>query len=461
MYSCNEEEFLHTEPTETVSTPTIEQKVNGMYTNMIRTRTGGTTGHDDFGQKGFDIYMDLLSSDVGLSRSIYGWYRSIANFTGPVNYANNNNYIPWRYYYRMIYSANDIINDLGGEEGVLDTAEKKEFMGQARAMRAYSYFVLMQLYTKEFSASAKGIPLVTSIKQETFPTVSQDKVYALIESDLLASENLLEGFNRSQKAKINQDVARGFLAYAYAAMQQPEKAATYAAKVVNSGYPLTTKAALTGGFNAVSTPSWMWGIDITTDMGLDLVSWWGQMDMYTYSYAYVGDYKTIDENIRLKIREDDVRKNQFVKYTVSAGSYWIGMNKFYNEKKELGGQRNIESDYIYMRVDEFYLLLAESYAKSGKEALAKETLKTLLKDRITNLSYLDALSGSALLEEIDFQTRLELYGEGKSYFAMKRNKRTITRGTNHLYFAGKVYKSTDEGLTLSVPQQEVINNPNL
>lgn len=42
----------------------------------------------------------------------------------------------------------------------------------------------------------------------------------------------------------------------------------------------------------------MWGADITLDMGLNLVSWWGQMDCHTYSYQSVGDYKTIDEVLR-------------------------------------------------------------------------------------------------------------------------------------------------------------------
>lgn len=462
FYSCNEDDFLHTEPTETVSTPTIEQKVNGIYTNMIRTGTGGTNlNHDDFGQKGYDIYMDLLSSDLALSRSIYGWYRSVANLTGPINYQNNNNYQPFRYYYRQIYASNDIINDLGGENAEL-TDEQKPLMGQAKALRAYHYFQLMQLFTKEYNPSADGVPLVTTIDQPTYPMVPQSEVYALIESDLLEAESLLEGFNRSQKAKVDQDVARGMLAYVYAAMHNYNKVVEYAGKVVNeSGYPLTSAVQLTGGFNDANTPSWMWGIDITTDQGLDLVSWWGQMDMYTYSYQYVGDYKTIDDNIRLNIREDDVRKNQFVDYQAAGATYWMPMNKFYHADKNLGGQRNIDADYIYMRADEFYLLLAEGYAKLGNDAQAKATLKQLLAERISDLSYIDALSGNSLLEEIYFQTRLELFGEGKSYYSFKRNKINVTRGANHVYLPGQVLNYDTDGVTLLLPEQEVINNPNL
>jgi hypothetical protein len=40
-----------------------------------------------------------------------------------------------------------------------------------------------------------------------------------------------------------------------------------------------------------------------------------------------------------------------------------------------------------------------------------------------------------LKKEIYLQTRIEFWGEGKSYLAMKR-KATTTRGSNHLFFAG-------------------------
>ncbi|HEU4610273.1 MAG TPA: hypothetical protein VFS31_19270, partial [Chitinophagaceae bacterium] len=78
-----------------------------------------------------------------------------------------------------------------------------------------------------------------------------------------------------------------------------------------------------------------------------------------------------------------------------------------------------------------------------------------------DVSYLDGLSGQDLLNEIYLQSRIELWGEGKSYLAMKRNKATITRGTNHLYEAGNSFQYNDPRLTFVIPQAEVLNNPNL
>lgn len=457
LQSCREE-YLVTEPTETLSTPSVEQKVNGMYQLMIQNFTGGTTQHEDYGQKGVDVFLDMMQSDIAYQRDVYGRYRTVANYTAFLNNENINNYIPWRYYYKMVYSANDIINDFDKANG----EGPKEFLGQALAMRAYAYFYLLQLYTKEFAPADKGVPIVTSIVQEKSEMSTQQQVYDLIIADLTEAEKLLDGFARSNKIKVDKTVVQGLLAYTYAAMNNPAKSLEYANKVIGA-YPITTAAQLTGGFNNLATsPSWVWGANLEEDMGLDLVSWWGQMDIYTYSYQSVGDYKTVDDLLRLSIKDGDVRKNQFVKFTSGGVDYWMGANKFYHPAKQIQGQRNISTDYVFMRSDEFHLLKAEAQAKQNDLAGAKATLKTLLANRMTDFADIDAATTQqALVNQIHLQTRIELWGEGKSYLSSKRNHMKIVRGQNHQYLKGLSMESTDDRFTFQIPQAEVINNPNL
>ena len=140
IQSCNDE-FLETSPTETISNPPVEYRVNGLYNMMINVGTGGSSGQDDFGQKGFDIFTDLVQSDVVLDGTTYGWYSGIANYSWVMDNTNTRNYTPWRYYYRLIYAANDIIDDLGGNDVTqFATTTDKESFGQAKVMRAYAYF---------------------------------------------------------------------------------------------------------------------------------------------------------------------------------------------------------------------------------------------------------------------------------------------------------------------------------
>lgn len=454
--SCNDE-FLDTEPSETISTPTTEQKINGVFANMFLTYTGGTTQHEDFGQKGVDIFTDLLQSDVALARNGYNRYAAFASYGSTSDYTSLNNYIPWRYYYKIIYGANDVINDYGENPNFKEDNEKYIY-AQALGLRAYGYFYLLQLFTKQYDPSSKAIPLVTSIHQQTAPSKTQKEVYDFIISDLTKAETYLNGYARNNKLKIDQNVVRGLLAYTYAAMNENQLAADYSKKVMDSGYPITTKDQLTGGFNQLSTGSWMWGADLTLDMQMNLVSWWGQMDWYTYGYQSVGDYKCIDDNLRNSISNDDVRKNQFKEMVAG---YWMPTHKFYDKGRVRQGARYTESDYIFMRVDEFHMLNAEVLAKLGKYTEAKTVLKNLLKNRITDLTYLDNLSGQALLDEIYKQTRIEFWGEGKSYLAMKRNKRDVVRGANHNSLANQTIKFSDDRLTFKIPQAEVINNPDL
>ncbi len=479
--SCREE-FLQSEPTETLANPPAQAKLNGLYLMMVNTGTGGTTGHDDYGQKGYDLVSDMLSADMVLSGVTYGWYRNIANLTATTDFTNNANYQPWRYYYRIAYAANDVIAGLGGNDAVPASAADKAAMGQAKAMRAYAYFYLTQYFTTKYDPAAPAIPLYIDAGVQAQPKAKQSEIYAQIVKDLTDAVSLLQGFSRANKGVINQDVAKGLLAYTYAAMGENANAATLSQEII-AKFPKTTKEETVfdevtgsgGGFNDLKTNSWMWGFDLTEANDLDLISWWGQADIFTYSYSWVGDAKSIDLDLYNAIRTDDIRKNQFVSINETADGFTMApanapgafdypsvpANKFYAPGRTIGGQRIITTDYLFMRADEFHLLAAETLAKSGNEAQAKDILKNFLTDRLNNVSYIDGLSGAALLNEIYLQTKIELWGEGKSYLAMKRNKATIKRGPNHLFFAGQTFSYDDDRLSMDIPQAEINNNPKL
>lgn len=478
-YSCSED-FLEVEPTEfltqeqvaaaAVNNPdVIAGSLSGIYTLMFETGTGGTDlDHDDFGQKGYDIYGDMLSGDLALSISTYGWYRNLTEFTVTTDFTNIGNYKPWRYYYRIIRSANLVIDAAGGNDAIPELDENKYIMGQAKALRAYGYFYLTQYFQNSYNPSQAILPIYTDPNQPNQAKSTAAEVYTLIESDLTSAISLLETFSRTDKNQVNKYIAEGLLAYTYGAMGDFAKVKTLTEDILASGgFTLMGQeevkynpdaATDLGGFRDVSIAGWMWGQDITLDNGLDLVSWWGQMDAFTYSYQWAGDRKVIDAGLYSTIAADDIRKGQF--HANSASGYYLApLYKFYDKNRVIGGQRNVETDYVYMRVAEMYLLHAEAAAQTGDESGARTSLKFLLDQRIPDASYVDGLSGQALLDEIYLQTRIELWGEGKSYLAMKRNKASITRGANHLSYVAVTIPYDDTRLTFKIPQSEIQNNP--
>ncbi|CAM1341997.1 RagB/SusD family nutrient uptake outer membrane protein [Tenacibaculum amylolyticum] len=442
--------------------------VNGMYAQMIQTGSGGTGGHDDFGHKSYDVFSDMLCGDMALSRSTFGWYRaSITAFEATQDFTFGDNRQVWRYYYRIIRSANTIIDNLGGTDVTPTDADSRYNMGQAKAMRAHSYFYLAQFYQKEYNASEPILPLYTRVEPANLPKSTAQEVYDLIESDLNEAITLLDGFNRGSKTAVNQDVARMILAYALGAKGgRDTDVAQLTQQVINAGnHTMLAPGEVTNGFNDVATSSWMWGIDLVPANQLGLISWWGQIDSYSYSYAGAGDYKAMDINLYNQMPTNDVRRAQFFNNPASGRNlqpllkfYYspavAGTNNFFS-----GPQVGVTADYVYMRIEEAYLLNAEANARAGAEGAARTSLKALMARRVPDASYIDALSGQALLDEIYLQTRLEMWGEGKSYLAMKRNKATTTRGANHLSFVGVPIPYNDERMTFEIPQGEIQNNP--
>ena len=484
--SCSED-YLEKEPSQFLTADQVEEAaqtnpavlegtLSGIYSLMFQAFTGvpDAASHTDFGQKSNDVFGDMLSGDVALSVSSFGWYRAdITEFQAPLDFTRNANLQPWSYYYRIIRSTNVVIAGLGGNDAEPELEANKYILGQAKALRAHSYFYLAQYFQNSYDPAQEILPIYLDPADENGPKVAASVIYDQMESDLTDAISLLDGFARTAKNQVNQDVAKGLLAYVHAAQGEWQEVKTLTNDVITSGaYSIVSRteavrmmhdgpdtAPYGGGFNDASVSGWMWGVDLTTDNGIGLVSWWGQMDFYSYSYAGFGDNKAIDAGLYAQFRDGDIRKNQFNQNTAST-NYLQPFNKFYDEARvPRGASQIVTADLIYMRVAEMYLLNAEANANLGMTLEAQTSLKALLDLRLDDTSYIDGLSGAALVNEVYLQTRLELWGEGKSYLALKRNEGTVVRGANHLTFVGEAIRYDDDRLTFEVPEAEILFNP--
>ena len=445
-----------------------EGTVTGIYATMFTPGTGGTSSQDDLGQKGFDIYSDFMSSDLAMVTSTYGWYRAnIHELQAATDFSRQENYRVWRYYYRVANLANLVIESLGGNDAIPATAANKYRIGQAFAMRAYAYFYLTQFMINDVEASwtRPTLPIYTEPGFVGAPKSTTQEVFVLMEDDLNKAIRFLDGFSRTAKTQVDKAVAQTLLAYVLGARRDrwADVAKAAAAALANtSARPMTTDNTINGirgGFNNVNSQGWMWGVDINADIGLGLVSWWGQMDAFSYSYAAVGDNKGMDSGLFNSMRPDDIRRQQFFASNPASVRYLQPLFKFFDADRVIFGTSQIvKADYIYMRYEEPLLLNIEGLAKSGQEGLARTALFNFVATRVADASYINALSGNALLNEIYKQTRLEFFAEGKSYLAMKRNKATVTRGANHLSFAGQSFAFDDERMTFEIPEQEIQDN---
>jgi hypothetical protein len=79
-------------------------------------------------------------------------------------------------------------------------------------------------------------------------------------------------------------------------------------------------------------------------------------------------------------------------------------------KRGIGNTINA-NDFPLMRVEEMILIQAEGLAKSGNEAQAKQILESFVKT-YRDPSYDSSKGGRNLADEIWYQRRVELWGEG-------------------------------------------------
>jgi hypothetical protein len=447
----------------------IEGSLDGIANFMVEPRGtlgGGANRHYDIGQKGVDILSDMVTGDCALSASTYGWYNGTANLLTTLDFTRQENQLLWDYYFRIVKSANTVILASGGNDADPENDNTRRILGQAKTYRAYAYFNLIQFFQPKYDPMQPILPFYDGVVSE-FGKVEASRIYDLVISDLTQAISFLDGYTRTQKSQINKTVAQGLLAYTYAAMGNYSDAKVQSDAVINSSFPLLTQGQLAfpgagSGFNDINTPAWIWGFDLTVDLGHQLIDWWGQMDYFTYSYAWAGDAKSIDDGLYAQIPSTDIRKTQF-------GNGFAALqpvNKFFDPGRTPGGQFVISTDLLFMRVEEFYLLSAECAARTGDESTALGRLTDLLEIRFTGgtaeaSAYLAGLTGQSLLNEIYLQTRIEFWGEGKSFFAMKRNQATFQRGTNHVFRSGESITYDSDEATFEIPQTEINNNSSI
>ena len=469
------EDYLNREPSDYLTGEQIKRYsplnpeipngiIRGIYSLTFEYGSGGSGGHDDFGQKSVDITTDLMSGDMVLTGKTYGWFSQDYELNN-TNKTNSRTYTNWRYYYQIIKGANSVIDGLSGDSINSASPKIKAAYGQAKALRAYAYYYLVNLYQNPYTdnSTIKAIPVYLSqLTAEAAPLSTVEDVYKVIISDLETAVIMLKDFNRTNKNEINANVAKGLLAYAYLASGNYVKASELSGQVIASGEfrLMNIDEVVQSGFNSVNIPGWMWAIDLTTDNTTGLASFWGQMDIFTYSYAGAGDGKAIDIGLFNSIPNSDIRKSQFL--NKPNDQYYLHPTyKFYDKARIVFNDRQWENDLVYMRVAEMYLIYAEANAHINPTE-SKKILRIFLAQREPGANArINALTDAQLMKEVYFQWRVEMWGEGKSFFAMKRFKETVTRGANHKYLANGSYPYNDDRIVFKIPENEINNNPQI
>ena len=476
------------------STITAEQAGNapGAYDNFVAAITGTMAGSFiycsgdpyDIGYPSFFLVRDVMGQDIVLEDEGSEWFSTwygCGTGLGP-QYARSQ--YPWTLYYKWIKSCNNVIS-LAGEEPEDD---KVTGAGIAYAMRAFYYMDMARMFApKTYAKDPKAITVPIVVETTTLedltkhPRATTEVMWAQIMSDLEKAEKYLANYKRADKYTPDLSVVYGLKARAYLTMENWAKAEEYAKKA-QAGYTMLNEEQFlsrTSGFNSVND-SWMFAVTYKESdeniLDNDGDSSWGAQMIIEVSEsgcgfaANYGAPKRIDNHLYNTIPATDFRKKSFVDFAIndmdkaealealaaysdSPSGIWAtgestvsgvvgGLQvKFRPKNGEHYDQYAAFTVAVpLMRVEEMMLIEAEA-AGMQNEANGIALLTKFAKTRDAEYEY--GVHGSETYgsnyatkfqNEVWWQRRVELWGEGFAMFDIKRLDKQVIRsyaGTNH------------------------------
>lgn len=484
------------DPQSSVITQAQAAAAPGSFSNYVSTITSslcGVAGYSstgypqDYGYPTFYLMRDEMGQDLVDLRGggWYGYWYQWFNYLGPT-YAYCQ--FPWTYYYSWIKNCNTVISMAAD---YMDDEEFRQGAGIAYAIRAMMYMDLARMFAQStygLDTEAETVPIVdeSTLVSETVTNAraTNEVMWDFILSDLDLAEEYLADYVRDDVYTPDVTVVYGLKARAYLTMEDWANAQTYAKKAQSGYTPLTESEFLSwdDGFNT-PTDAWIFGVTFSsTDECIlenDADSSWGSwmiLEVGPSECGYAANYGYpfgIDRHLYETIPDTDYRKKTFIDFSVdelgdddalallseyseqpdylvvTSEAAGLGPGGFELKFRPSGGEHS--NQYIgfcvavpVMRVEEMMLIEAEAAGRQNlSEGLSLLNTFGQLRDPsynaasyVHNEAYGNS-STSAFVNEVWWQRRVELWGEGFATFDIKRlNKGVIRSYENSNHYTG-------------------------
>jgi hypothetical protein len=313
------------------------------------------------GNGGLSIRVGLMADELTpVNPLVYPEYTNIADGAGK-------GWSIWRdAYANILYQINSIISGVGNSNSLSD-ATKSTLIGEAKILRAWMYFNLVNFYG--------DVPLVLTTDYRINAEISRSNVadvFNQIIADLTdAREKLSDEYLEKdlislthERIRVNKSVASALLARAYLYTGQWQLAADEATKVIdNSKYELLTNLNEVFLKNSKET-IWALQPDLTSSNGVNTPD-----GKYLINPFNIAPFYHLSDFIINAFEPDDKRKTNWVTTT-------DGRNISFKYKE--GWQTMESKEYtIVLRLSEQYLIRAEANMNLDKIAEATNDLNII------------------------------------------------------------------------------------
>jgi hypothetical protein len=366
----------------------------------------------------------------------------------------------WNTYYAAINECNLVLKALPNLNA--DEAFKTGIEGQVKALRALYYFNLMRIYAYDpkvavTAVNKGGVPLLLSgvndITQITYPARETiDNVYTQIYADL--TDAVAKAPTTGGPNLMTQAAAQALFSVVALYNEDFTNAVNYATQALAStAVRFSTKDEYIAGWRLASHPESVFEVlykIASENIGVNESIQSAYSTRVSLTTNALGGWGAIVPTTAFLNLMDaaDVRKSLYQTGILRSGVTATECTKF------LGKTGTLYMDNVpVIRSSELYLIRAEANARGGlDEAKAREDVNKI---RVrAGLTEVDAtLSGTALVNEILLQRRIELAFEGQRWFDLKRLGRDVVKTTTIAY--------TDARILAPIPNSEILVNPNL
>ncbi|PUZ30047.1 SusD family protein [Chitinophaga costaii] len=396
--------------------------LNGLYSYLIN---GGENELNSFATLGNDLYsaggITLAaghSADELYNPSLSGqdvYYVEMTNRITLQNLGYSSKM--WKSAYKGVYNANALIDGVKTATSAAFTqAYRKQVLGEALAVRAMSYFYLVNLFEK--------IPLALSIdynETQTLPSSPASTIYQQIISDLEeASGYLAEAYDGKnvERIRINKWFVEGMLARVYLYTKDYEKAWQHANNVISRN-DLFQLEPLSSVFTNASR-------EVIFQLKQSNISG-ARGNATPEEYSMTGRY--ITPVLLNAFEAGDNRKTAWMQAVVSGpytpAGYFPAKYKINSTNFSYGGNRS--EYYVVMRLAEMYLIRAEANmlrSAANKNAVIDDLNTIRTRAGLGNLAY--TLTDQQVTDTIAHERQVELFAEwGHRWLDLKRtNKAT-------------------------------------
>jgi hypothetical protein len=343
-------------------------------------------------------------------------------------------YSYWSNAYQKIYLANSIIE--GAANSSLPQNEKNRIKGEALLVRSVIFFYLQQIFG--------DIPYPTTTEywiNQTLVKTPATQTLNLLATDLNESVTLLSDEYRSiERIFPNRKVAQLMLARVYILQMQWANAETSLKAVLQSPLYQFQNDVNKVFLNSSRHIIWQLKPKNSGDATKEVV-------VYYFTASAPTSFSLSQDLVNI-FSPSDLRKQNWMATVSFNGNTWSRSDKYKNRS-------NNTTEYsIIFRLEEAYLLLAETLAQQNKITEALPYLNAT-RQRANLISFTEPISKETLLSEILLESRKEFFAEmGHRFFDLKRANRL-----NTLLTVKPNWK--DFHKLWPLPQKELLLNSNL